>query len=396
VRVRLPGGGLSASALLALAAACDQYADGSLHLTSRGNLQLRGVGPASAEALAGVVQGAGLLPAPAHECVRNILASPLSGRRPASLASVDALTAELDDALCRRPHLAALPGRFLIAVDDGCGDVVGAGADIVLQARGGGLFAVLLCGLPTGLVVPEFEAVSLALAAAEAFLAERDAQGGTAWRLSELADGPGRVLTRLDPLPPGPAEPSAPGAEFMISQVMAPAVVAPGLTEQTDGRFAVVALTPLGLVTHEQALALAAAAQLSSAPQQGPHAPLRITHWRRVVLRDLELPAALAARELLDAAGLPVTHDTAWQRVTACTGRPGCATALADVQAAASAFVAMAAPGGPALHWAGCGRGCGTPSGPVAVAVAATGGFDLLDGDELSPREQTWIGQQEP
>ena len=45
VRVRVPGGMLSASQFAALLAASTRHSDGSLELTSRGNVQLRGLAP---------------------------------------------------------------------------------------------------------------------------------------------------------------------------------------------------------------------------------------------------------------------------------------------------------------------------------------------------------------
>src|SRR3954466_9394934 len=76
-RLRLPGGMIAAGQLEALAHTATEFGHGTLELTVRGNLQLRGVrdAPAVAEAAA----AAGLLPSPTHERVRNIIASPLSG-----------------------------------------------------------------------------------------------------------------------------------------------------------------------------------------------------------------------------------------------------------------------------------------------------------------------------
>ena len=42
-RIRLPGGAIDAAALRAVADCADELGDGHLHLTSRGNLQLRGL-----------------------------------------------------------------------------------------------------------------------------------------------------------------------------------------------------------------------------------------------------------------------------------------------------------------------------------------------------------------
>ncbi len=78
-RVRLPGGMITAPQLEALARAATDSASPAMELTSRGNIQIRGIDRghrAVAEALA----ASGLLPSDTHERVRNIIASPLSGR----------------------------------------------------------------------------------------------------------------------------------------------------------------------------------------------------------------------------------------------------------------------------------------------------------------------------
>ena len=76
-RIRLPGGVIGAAALRVVADCAQELGDGRVHLTSRGNLQLRGLSRSGA--LAARLAAAGLLPSATHERVRNVLASPLAG-----------------------------------------------------------------------------------------------------------------------------------------------------------------------------------------------------------------------------------------------------------------------------------------------------------------------------
>ena len=117
-RVRLPGGRISSSGLLAVADVA-ALGNGLVELTSRASLQVRGL-PAGGGARAAQLLG-DLVPSMAHDRVRNVLASPLAGRHPASLCAVDEVVAALDRGLCGDLRLASLPGRFLFAVDDGSG-----------------------------------------------------------------------------------------------------------------------------------------------------------------------------------------------------------------------------------------------------------------------------------
>ncbi len=349
-RVRVPGGLLSDRQWQVLGSAAAELGNGHLELTSRGNLQLRGLGTGAAESLAGRLADAGLLPSPTHERVRNLLASPLSGWDGGGLADVRPLIAEFDRALTSRPALAELSGRFLFALDDGRADVLAIGPDIAVTATSSTTVRLLLADRYAGAPSPIGSAVQLMLTAAEAFLAERRAQRSDAWRLAELADGPARVAARLGLTASGQPHPIG----------RAPA---PGPLRQPDGRQALVLGIPLGSLSTAQAGAL-------SAPR------LILTPWRSVVLPDLGTTAAAVLLAAGAAQGLITDAADPLHGITACTGRPGCASALADVRADAIAAhattVHRADPIAAAVHWSGCSRRCGRPAG-TAIDVLATG-----------------------
>jgi precorrin-3B synthase len=77
--------------------------------------------------------------------VRNIVASPLSGRV-GGTTDIRGLVTELDDAIQSEPALAELPGRFLFGVDDGRGDISGLGADVGAHFLDDDTAALLLAG----------------------------------------------------------------------------------------------------------------------------------------------------------------------------------------------------------------------------------------------------------
>ncbi|MEU6794069.1 precorrin-3B synthase [Nonomuraea wenchangensis] len=384
-RVRLPGGAVSAAQLRVLAACAAELGADVIELTSRANVQVRGL--RSPEVFARRIAAAGLLPSPAHERVRNIVASPLSGRGPNGLLDVLAMAAALDRALCARPRLAGLPGRFLFALDDGTGDVAGLGADVTYAATGPGADIsgassafgadvsdaaagrLLLAGTDTGLTAGPDAAIALMIDAAEAFLDELPSGDGRAWRIRELDDGPARIAARLrggpnQPIPAPARRPPGPGPGHLPSPGAGRPVA--GRIAQRDGRVAVEAVVPLGRLTSAQALALA----------DTGHA-VRLTPWRTVVLPGLSPAEADRAGKALDAMGLVTDPASPWAGVTACTGRPGCAKALADVRADARQWVEGLdrAPATP-VHWAGCERRCGLPRGPVVQLIATTNGYE--------------------
>src|SRR5215218_8158350 len=134
-RLRLPGGFLTARQVEALAVAAEELGDGRLDITSRGNVQLRGLGDACAAPLAAALHDAGLLPSERHERIRNIVASPLAGLDGLPTADVGGWTRALDGLLCGSDRATGLSGRFLFALDDGRGDVAALGADVTLLAE---------------------------------------------------------------------------------------------------------------------------------------------------------------------------------------------------------------------------------------------------------------------
>src|SRR5262249_34316303 len=144
---------------------------------------------------------AGLLPSLTHDRVRNVLASPLAGLDRGT--DLTGIVRALDAALCARPRLARLSGRFLFAIDDGHGDVAGLGADVVATVRADRAVVNGLTvrredvpastdagGVPDG---PLDEIVTAMLACAEAFLDLRAEHGSTAWRIADLPGGPDLV-----------------------------------------------------------------------------------------------------------------------------------------------------------------------------------------------------------
>ncbi|MEV0753473.1 precorrin-3B synthase [Streptosporangium sp. NPDC050280] len=422
-RVRVPGGRLTPSQLRELADAATAYGTGVIELTSRANVQVRGLGPedpgsGTGNGFAARMARAGLLPSATHERIRNILASPLTGvdgpagparlDRPAGpaepseldgppgpagsggidepsrpngpngmkgtnhpdgrgIADVTPLIGELDRRLCARPALAALPGRFMFALDDGRGDVAGLGADATILPTAPDEAALLLAGTDTGLRVPLDEAVTVLLAAAEAFLDELATRDVTAWRIAELPDGPSLITARIrttlglpDTPPFEPVRPrvvtsgpvgvvesaDGPGNRTGATGETGPGDAAGHGDRDTGGpgnegtRAALGVAIPLGRLTS------ALASMLADAASGGE---IRLTPWRGVVLPGLDRAEVTGTAARLEAAGLVVDPASPWIGVTACTGRPGCAKSLADVQADAATAIGFTSPSGSEL-----------------------------------------------
>jgi precorrin-3B synthase len=238
-RLRVPGGRLRAAQLAAVADLALQ-GNGIVELTSRANLQVRGLADKPSEGFARSVAAVGLLPSPEHERVRNVLASPLAGRHPAARLAVDEIVVALDRGLCADPELAGLPGRVLFLVEDGSGVLAGLAHDIALAPAQSGGIALLVDGVDSGLRTTEPRAAAgLALRAAHAFLAASRVHPGS-WSVRELPGGAADVIARIA----GAAADPAP--ERVRWPAVAPSPLAPGIARQRDGRIALTALLRSG------------------------------------------------------------------------------------------------------------------------------------------------------
>jgi precorrin-3B synthase len=328
-----------------LAHAASRFGSPAMELTSRGNIQIRGLADdEAAAALAQAVAAAGLLPSATHERVRNIVASPLSGRLGGS-ADVRDWVGRLDAALCAEPALAALPGRFWFGIDDGRGDVSGLAPDVGALVTGDSV-AVLLAGRDTGARVARADAVPTLVSIATRFVDIRE----TAWRVAELADSSALV--------DGLSHAAAPGATW--PPVSRPPV---GWITQDDGRITLGAAAPLGVLHARVAEYLAAI-----------DASLVITPWRSVLVCDLEDGVANSALRVLAPMGLVFDDRSPWLDVSACTGSPGCEHSVADVRTDAAR--AVGDPAGAHRHFVGCERACGSPQGGE-VLIATGDGYVL-------------------
>ena len=347
-RIRLPGGMISAAALESLADTAARFGGGTLEFTARGNVQIRGI--SDPDAVAESVAQAGLLPSATHERVRNIVASPLSGRT-GGLADVRPWVGDLDAAIQADPDLARLPGRFWFSLDDGTADVSGLCADVGVHVLPSGGHALLLAGRDTGVRVRPQDVVSTLIAVARRFVEVR----GNAWRVSECADP--------DTLLPGLSRTADAGRRFPVGR---PPV---GWIEQDQsGEVALGAAVPLGVLSARQAQFVAAVGT-----------PVVITPWRSLLMCDLTDEVADTVVRVLAPLGLVFDDASPWLAVSACVGSPGCERSRADVRAQAALAAAsgnaaaLAAASGTTqggVHYVGCERACGSPrTGTVLVAT---------------------------
>ncbi|HEY7144065.1 MAG TPA: hypothetical protein VH637_07440, partial [Streptosporangiaceae bacterium] len=250
--------------------------------------------------------------------------------------------------------LAALPGRFLIAVDDGTGGAGLPASDLGLCWAAGRL-SVFVAGRPAGVRLPPALAVAAVTAAARC--AAGQGIGQNASRIADLprsAQSAIRAATKADRNSAGPAGPP-PDWQAGGGEARLPLGIAAAGGEA--GGAAVVVAAPLGRLTAGQMALIGALLRA--------RAIVRLAAAGRVVIPVSAGPAA--ALDRLAAAGLVTRDDDGLADVTACSGA-ACSRSVADVRA-----LARRVPGHRRTHWAGCARQCGCPADAEPVIAVDAG-----------------------
>ena len=328
VRVRPLLARLTADQALGLCAAACAHGSGLIDLTSRANLQLRGVSADSHQALIGDLWALGLLDAdPALEGRRNILVDPCWQDGDDTQRIAAALVARLAD-------LPPLPAKFGFAIDAGQAPVLGrASADIRVERGASGGLILRADGSDLGSATTAQDAAGAILALARWFAETGGAESGRMAR--HLA---------AHPLPEAfrPAEPPA----------------APGTLPRPGDRLP----GPVyGAVFGR--IDAGALARLLSGSGAGA---LRVTPARSFVLEG---------GTPVSATGFITEPDDPLLRADACPGAPFCASATVETRALARRLAPLIRG---SLHVSGCAKGCARAGAADVTLTGRDGAFDLV------------------
>ncbi|WP_026397331.1 precorrin-3B synthase [Acetobacter nitrogenifigens] len=347
VRIRPPCGRLTQAQAAGVALLSTRYGNGLLDLSTRANLQLRGVNEEGWPRLLDGLAELGLLdPTPEAEARRSLVVAPFwrDGDDTMELAS------RLSNALRDEEGL-SLPGKFGFAMDAGEQPVLrNVSADIRIERDESGELLCRADGASHGARVTAATMADAALALARWFVAS----GGAGRMAAHIASGatPPPMFSEVAATMERPATRPAPGP------------AAAGFT---------VALT-FGQMEAATLSALAATA------------PLRVTPWRMVLLEGVTTAPEID--------GVITCADDLLLRVVACVGAPGCAQALQPTRPLARALAPRIAPG-ETLHVSGCAKGCAHPAAASVTLVAQIDGFGLVrNGDASSPVERSLTSRQ--
>jgi ferredoxin-nitrite reductase len=352
LRLRIPGGVLSAHQLRGLAQMAEEWGSGRADLTTRANLQIREFAPANIVRVLNRLQSLGLTSrGSGADNIRNITASPASGLDPAELIDVRPLAEALHFYILNSRDLYGLPRKFNVAFDSGGSiSVVADTNDIGFVAvriaedrsvPAGVYFRVLLCGITghkqfasdCGLLLRPEQTVAVAAAMIRVFSENGDRTDRKKARLKYLIDkwGVERFLAETEkrlafPLlrvPESECEPRHPIDRAGHIGVH---------PQRQPGLHSIGVAVPVGRLPIAQMRALADVADRFGSGE------LRLTVWQNLLIPNIaseNIDAALAA---IRAAGLDVTAGAVLRGTVACTGNRGCKYAATDTKARAVAL----------------------------------------------------------
>ena len=396
IRLKLTGGIVPLDLATQIADWARCFGNGEIDLTSRANLQIRGVTAATSPGLQDAIAEAGLLDDnPDGEAIRNVIASPLAGLDPDAVFDIRPIVAALENRLAGDAQLYPLPAKFCFAVDDGglfcLGDM---GADVRFEAVAGPAFVVRLDGALDEALGPcrPDEVVDIAARLATGFLAQR----GSARRMKDLVALVGgaaiardaRISHTFSPPPPlrGRSATRSVDGWGVLPPPSPSHRLSGGSTPHPDlrsdlplkgGGVAIGVGLPFGRTSASNLQYLTEQAAKSGATE------LRLTPWRAVLVpcRSEEGAAHLVQSLPFDAFILDSNDPR--RRVAACVGAPACQHATTSVRQDAGRLAQLTTDT-LFLHLSGCAKVCAHQRPAPVTLVGNNGRYDLIrDGAPL-------------
>jgi ferredoxin-nitrite reductase len=346
LRMRIPGGILSAHQMRGLAAMSSDWGSGRVDITTRANLQIREFQPKDIVRVLNKLQSLGLTSrGSGADNIRNITASPITGLDPTELLDVSPLAEALHYYILNSRDMYGLPRKFNVAFDNGgaistVADTNDIGFIAVRVGQGrsipaGIYFRVLLCGITghkqfatdCGLLLRADQAVTVAAAMIRVFSENGDRTDRKKARLKYLVDrwGVEKFLQETEkrlafPVLRVPAEECDPRLPIDRAGHI-------GVHPQSQSGLNYIGISvPVGRLPAAQMLALADVARNLGSGE------LRLTVWQNLLIPNIPTAQIDAAVHAIRAAGLDCTAGTFLRGTVACTGNAGCRFASADTK----------------------------------------------------------------
>jgi precorrin-3B synthase len=365
-RVKPSAGVLTAAAARLIADVARRHGNGHIDLTSRANLQIRGLTPRSAEDFAETIITAGLANTnPSLEAIRNVMASPLGLDDPSAAFDSHAVARDIEIMLSGEPTLWALPSKFGFAVDAGCAlPLADITADIMVRADEGKLAIHLDGGMLAALCDRSLLTESVkALALAFLRLSPQRSEKPRRMRALVMSVGEEAIFAEAGLVAVQASARLTPEAKSSIGLI--------SLGEQA--RYAFSAGLPFGRIEAE------ALTRLADLAERCGDGSLRTTPWRALLLTGVAAGDEVALRDKVTALGLIADNTNARLNIFACVGAPGCMSSSVDARGDAARLAgAIRATRDETLHVSGCSKSCAHRGAASLTLVGRDGRYDLI------------------
>jgi precorrin-3B synthase len=393
----LPTGTIPLAGFAALCAAARTHGNGVIEVTSRGNIQVRGLSAASASRFAAAIATLGI----AAEDGLAVHCNALTSLDAEEIFDAGGFATDLRRALAQQSMAAKLSAKVAVAIDGGGSlDLATLPADIRLcaQATNGGV--VLRIGVggdatqaaDLGIVTPEHGVEAVIRLLDVLASADRDR------RARDIIAAEGAAIFRsaiAELLLSDRGNPRKPSASNAI-----------GLHRLHGGSLA----CGIGLAFgHAEAMVLE---QLADAALAAGATGFRTASGRALLAIGLTQQSAPTFADAAHRLGFIVRADDPRRHVVACAGAPICASAHIASRALAPLIAAKLAPyldDTDTIHISGCAKGCaqaapatltvvGTPNGCALIAKGSTGdaAFALVPAHELSAALTAQLRERKP
>lgn len=370
VRVRPRGGAYNLEQLRAIAAISTEFGNGEIDLTSRANLQIRGLTAAGIAPAQHRLGEAGLLDSTAAgESIRNVMVAPLTSPDVVDAAKLWTLASQLEAALVDATPAITLPAKFGVAIDATAAPFFRPSAvDIHVHVATDVVTFELDGDATVHGYVRRDDAVATALRIVQTFCSIA-AQSDRFLRMRDL------VRSR------GAADVFA-AASVLTKPAIAiePRSIRPGLMALDGTQSALVVGLPFGRVSSE------ALAQLTDASAQVGIVEVRPAPGRLLVMQGANA-AMTRLLQSINADRFILEADDPRSMIDVCSGNRGCARGTTDTRADAlllSAWIAEAKPPIQSVHVSGCAKGCARRQPANITLIARDGKYDLVRNGSVS------------
>ncbi|MGI4756345.1 MAG: NirA family protein [Janthinobacterium lividum] len=346
LRMRVPGGLLTAPQLRGLAKMADDWGPARIDLTTRANVQIRELAPRSIVDVLNTIQKLGMTShGSGADNLRNFTASPLSGLDPQELIDVQPYADAMQNYHSNSRDLFGLPRKFNIAFDNGGAisvladtNDIGFVAVRVAEDRSvpaGVYFRVLLCGITghkqfatdSGLLLMPEQIVAVAVAMVRVFAEHGDRTDRKKARLKYLLDrwGMEKFLEETEKKLAFPMIRFASAECEPRGPIDRAGHLGVHLQKQAN-MHSIGVVVPVGWLATEKARAIADVSERFGTGE------IRLTVWQNLIVPNIATEQLEAAQAVLYAAGLEWEAGRVLSGTVACTGSRGCRFAATDTK----------------------------------------------------------------